>query len=98
MQAISHSSFSAADLHRAARRRVGMKMGLAVHALVFVLVNAGLWLLNSAQGGHFWAVWPLAGWGLGLAIHATVIALVLSGGAWKQRLIERELQSLQRRS
>ena len=86
------------QLHRAARRRVGMKLGVAIHALVFVLVNSGLWQLNASLGGHHWAVWPLAGWGLGLAIHAGVIGLVLSTSDWKQRLIEREAERLQARA
>jgi hypothetical protein len=82
------------DLQHAARRRVGMKLGVAIHALVFVVVNAGLSLLNASLGGYHWAVWPLAGWGLGLAIHAGVIGLVLSTGDWKRRMIEREAEKL----
>ena len=39
-------------LHKTARRRVARKLGFLVHLLVFVLVNAGLWLLNAANGGR----------------------------------------------
>ncbi|MCW7539281.1 2TM domain-containing protein [Aquabacterium sp. A7-Y] len=89
---------SPAALHKTARRRVAMKLRLAVHSLVFVLVNAGLWLLNELNGGPRWAVWPLGGWGLGLAIHATVVILKLSLNGWTGTLVEREIERLARRS
>jgi len=58
-----------AALETRARRRVGIKMGFYIHALVFVLVNLGLFALNSSLGGTRWSHFPLWGWGLGLAIH-----------------------------
>lgn len=88
---------SEAELMRTARRRVAMKTGWLTHALVYVLVNGGLWLLNTAQGGERWSVWPLAGWGAGLAIHGIVVLVALTGDGWRQRWVEREAQRLRDR-
>ena len=83
-------------LHKTARRRVARKLGFLVHLLVFVLVNAGLWLLNAAHGGDRWSVWPLSGWALGLGIHGLVTLLGLMGTDLKQRMIAQEMAHLQR--
>ena len=47
-----------------------------VHLIAYVAVNAILLAINAAEtpaGGEphkWWAIWPLAGWGIGLAAHA----------------------------
>jgi len=79
-----------------ARRRVGMKLGFYVHALVFVLVNLGLWAINVTGGGTPWHRWPLAGWGLGLAIHGLVTLLNLRGEGLRQRMLASEIERLKR--
>lgn len=84
------------DLERRARRRVAMRTGFYTHALVFVLVNLGLFALNAMTGGYRWSVWPLFGWGLGLAIHGLVTYLNLRGEGWKQRMLTREMEYLKR--
>lgn len=84
------------DLERRARRRVKMRVGFYTHAFVFVLVNLGLLALNAALGGYRWSVWPAWGWGLGLAIHGLVVLLNLRGEAWRQRMLAREIEHLQR--
>jgi hypothetical protein len=84
------------DIEARARRRVGMKIGWYTHALVFVLVNAGLFAINSVTGGYRWSVWPLAGWGLGLAIHGAVVFASLRGEGLRQRLLAREIENLER--
>ena len=49
---------------------------LLIHAATYVVVNAALLILNATQtvpAGEtrtWWAVWPIAGWGVGLAAHA----------------------------
>jgi hypothetical protein len=45
----------------------------ALHAVVFVAVNAFILVLwgVSDEHGFFWPVWSLLGWGIGLAVHAT---------------------------
>jgi hypothetical protein len=81
------------DLQRIARRRAGAKLGLYIHASVYVAVNALLALvqLQTTPQVH-WNLWPLAGWGLGLAIHASVVLLAASG--LRERMEAAELRKL----
>ena len=79
-----------------ARRRVGMKMGFYIHALVFVLVNLGLYAINSAVGGTRWSYLPLMGWGLGLTIHGIVTFINLQGDSMRSRMLTREVERLRR--
>ena len=83
-------------LQQQARRRAGMKLGWYIHASVYVLVNLGLMSLALSQGRH-WAIYPALGWGLGLLIHGCVVWLTAPASPLFGRLVERELQSLQRR-
>ena len=94
---MNHDPHDAA-LHARARRRVGMKIGFGIHALVFVLVNAGLFAIDSAGGAGRWAHFPLMGWGLGLAIHGIVTAIGLQGDGLRERMMQAEMQRLRRRS
>ena len=84
------------DIETRARRRVHMKTGLYTHALVFVLVNLGLAVVNVALGGYRWSVWPAWGWGIGLAIHAMVVFVSLRGEGWRDRMLAQEIERLQR--
>lgn len=88
--------FPSDDIEARARRRVGIKMGFYTHALVFVIVNLGLFGLNNMIGGHRWSVWPLAGWGLGLAIHGVMTLLSLQGEGWRRRMLAGEIEHLTR--
>jgi 2TM domain len=85
------------DLHARARRRVGMKIGFYIHAFVYVLVNLGLWAIAELGGRGNWNIFPLLGWGLGLAIHGLVTFVGLRGDGLRERMIEDEVQRLQRR-
>lgn len=84
------------SLERRARRRVGMKIGFAIHALVYVAVNLGLYAINSMTGEYRWNVFPLMGWGLGLAIHGLVVAVGLTGDGFRERLLKSEIERLRR--
>ena len=79
-----------------ARRRVGIKMGFYIHALIFVLVNGGLYAINSATGGARWSHFPLMGWGLGLAIHGIVTFVTLQGEGLRRRMLAQEVERLRR--
>ena len=84
------------SIERRARRRVGLKIGFYVHAAVFVLVNLGLYAVNSAIGGYRWSNFPLWGWGLGLAIHGIVVFTRLQGEGLRRRMIDSEMERLRR--
>jgi len=84
------------DLHRIARRRARAKLGLYVHAAVYVAVNAFLALVQvQTTPDLHWNLWPLAGWGLGLAIHAALV--LLSGSGLREKMEAAELRKLESR-
>ena len=90
------SDIDEAALRRKAERRASAKLGFYIHALVFVIVNAGLWLLNSwSSPGSYWAIWPLLGWGIGLAAHGVAVFAAL--GDFHERAVEAELKRLKER-
>lgn len=91
------SSPTDTDLERRARRRVNAKIGFYTHALVFVLVNLGLFAINTMTGGYRWSVWPLWGWGLGLAIHGIVVFAGLRGEGLRERMLADEIERIKRR-
>ena len=88
---------TADDIETRARRRVGVKLGFYTHATVFVLVNLGLFALNTATGGARWSHFPLWGWGLGLAIHGIVTFISLRGEGLRERMLQDEIARLKRR-
>jgi 2TM domain-containing protein len=85
------------DLEARARRRVARKMGFYIHLTVFVLVNAGLFAINSMTGGYRWSVWPLWGWGLGLLIHGVLTFMSLQGDGLRDRMVRDEMERLRKR-
>ena len=85
------------ELLRRARHRVGLKIGLGLHAAVFVVVNMLLAAVEFPHGGMRWHLWPLGWWALGLAIHAAVVAFSLRSEGLRARMVARELDRLRRR-
>lgn len=84
------------DLKRIARRRVKARLGLYIHAAVYVTVNSFLALVQSqTTPGLLWSLWPLAGWGVGLAIHGAVVLLGQSN--LRERMEAEELRRLESR-
>jgi hypothetical protein len=83
--------------YRNARRHVERKLGFGIHLGVYLMVNIGLVLLNFLVSPHkVWAVWPLFGWGIGLLFHGLGVFLHAPGTAWKERLIEQEMNKHRR--
>jgi hypothetical protein len=84
------------DMKRIARRRVSARIGLYIHATVYIVVNGFLALVQSqTTPGILWSLWPLAGWGVGLAIHGAVVLLGQSG--LRERMEAEELRRLESR-
>ena len=68
------------------------KVGLYIHATVYLAVNVLLITINlSTASGHLWFRWPLLGWGIGLLAHA-VAAFSLTGQRREWRAIRRRLR------
>lgn len=82
------------ELERQARRNVALRFGWLVHATVFALVNAALWLGGARPG---WMGLPTGGWVIGLLVHGAVVWLHPVGSAVRQRMLDAERQRLQRR-
>jgi len=58
------------EIYKIARRKAGGRIGLYIHAIVFVLVMAFMVVLNVAfTPDYLWVKWPLGGWGVALFFH-----------------------------
>jgi hypothetical protein len=85
-----------ADLRRMAERRADAKLGFRSHALVYVIVNAGLAALNLLTSPQLlWFYWPLMGWGIGLVAHG--VSVYLPRTDLRERAVAAELERLRRR-
>jgi hypothetical protein len=68
------------------------KVGLYVHATVYVAVNVLLITINlSTAPEHLWFQWPLLGWAIGLLAHAAA-AFSLTGQRSEWRATRRKLR------
>jgi hypothetical protein len=56
-----------------ARRRVEAMKGFYIHLSIFVLVLAGLFIVNAVSGGSWWVLWVFFGWGIGVVAHALAV-------------------------
>ena len=86
------------DIEARARRRVRRKMGFYTHALVYVLVNLGLFAISTVSGNGRWHVWPMLGWGIALAIHGLVTFIGLHGDGLRERMLAEEIERLRKKS
>jgi hypothetical protein len=84
-----------AELRRLAERRADAKIAFRHHAIVYLIVNAGLAALNLLTTPHIiWFYWPLVGWGMGLAAHG---ATVYGGSSdLRERTVAAELEKLRK--
>ena len=62
------------DKREMAIHRLKTKRDFFSHLSAYVVVNGFLvviWAFTQGNnGGHFWPIWPMAGWGIGLVLHA----------------------------
>ncbi len=88
---------SSEEIERLAHKRAGAKLGWYVHASVYLIVNLFVFAISSYGFGHRpWSVFPLLGWGVGLGLHGISVFLLGAGGGFRERLVERERERLQR--
>jgi hypothetical protein len=60
------------DLRQRALERLEKRAEFRMHLAAYILVNAvlvTLWFVMF-EGGLFWPIFPMLGWGIGLAFHA----------------------------
>jgi len=83
--------------YQKARDRVQEGKGFYAHAVMFLVANVALAVLNLAtfkkSDGIIWFIWPLIGWGVVLVVHAISVFGIgrFLGRGWEQRQIQREL-------
>ncbi|MEW9528421.1 2TM domain-containing protein [Microbispora sp. NPDC049125] len=74
-------------------RRLHLKRGLWIHALIYVVANViqvVVWFAYTSEQ-FFWPLWSILGWGLGLVFH---IWAVYSGSSLDEARIEREVRRI----
>ena len=77
-----------------ARAIVRRKIGFLRHFFVFVVVLAGLAIINNVtDGGYQWWLWVALGWGVGVSIHFLTTFLI-AGGDLERRMLQREMEKL----
>ena len=83
--------------YQEARDRVQEVKGFYAHAVMFLVANAALAILNlttlEKNDGVIWFIWPLIGWGVVLVVHAISVFGIgqFLGRGWEQHQIQREL-------
>ena len=72
--------------------RAEANVGFYRHLFIYILVNAGLFVLDYLDNGRFqWAFFPLLGWGIGLLSHYLQIS------SFSIFSVEREKERLRRK-
>lgn len=90
-------SMSPEEIERLAQKRASAKLGWYIHAIVYVAVNA--FILFAAGFGFRerpWNPFPAMGWGLGLALHFVAVFVLAQGSGFREQLVQRERDRLQR--
>jgi len=81
------------DQRAEAKKTGNAKIGFYIHLVVFVLVNAGLIVINlSTSADHLWFKWPLLGWGIGVLFHALAVFVFPKGRSIRERRIARQMK------
>lgn len=78
-----------------AHRRVRRKLAFYIHALVFVLVNLGLYAMHAFTGRHHGPV-ILWGWAIGLFIHGVFTFVSLQSEGLRERMLRQEIERMKR--
>jgi hypothetical protein len=84
---------------KAAKKRVKKVKAFYTHFGTWIVFSAFFVFLNLMSGDHeFWALFPIAGWGLGVALHAIgVFGFPGRNAEWEERMIEQEMSRLEQR-
>src|SRR3712207_3581332 len=85
--------------YRQARRWVLQLKGFYSHLASFVVVNAGLVVINLLfTPGYLWFLWPLLGWGIGLLSHVAGVfrPFRVFPRDWEERKIREYMENARR--
>jgi 2TM domain len=79
--------------YKQAKARVEALKGFYIHFAFYLMVNAGLFLINAITASNWWFYWPLLGWGIGLTAHALAVFVIgdALGPGWEERKIRQYL-------
>ena len=92
-----NTPLSAEEIDRIARKRAGSKLGWYIHATVYVLVNALMFVASSQGIGHRqWSLYPALGWGLGLVLHGIAVFVLGNGSGLRESMVQKERERLER--
>lgn len=82
------------EKYKLARKIAERKVGFIRHAAIYLLVIAGLALINNVTyTGYQWWLWPALGWGIGVVSHF-LSAFLYQSGALVDRVAKRELEKM----
>lgn len=92
------SQMSEEEIRSLAKSRVEKKKGFFIHLLIYLVINAMLFVIWAVTGSQFpWFVFPLAGWGIGLLFHGLdVFVFPQAGSDWEQKEIRKEMDRLRK--
>jgi hypothetical protein len=73
-------------------KRIKAKNDFKTHLVVYVAVKAMLVVIWAfTNGGFFWPIFPIVGWGVGVVIHGYQ---VYRGNIYTEEQIQREMEKL----
>ena len=80
-------------LYNRAKARVEARLGFYRHAMIYVLVNLLLLVINLSESpDYLWVKWPVFGWGIGVVAHGLSVFSPRWVGAQKEKMIAREME------
>jgi hypothetical protein len=86
-------------LYRRAAARVEARLAFYRHAMIYVLVNSFLAILNLTRSpDHIWFKWSVFGWGIGLLAHGLSVYSYRWREGSRERMIQREMERQARMS
>ena len=87
--------------YQKAKERVEKLRGFYIHLVVYVVVNAFLFLLNITMSPDvLWFYWPLLGWGIALVLHAISVFWGVDrpfGADWEEKKVREIMEEENRR-
>ena len=79
-----------------AKKAVEERLGFYVHLIAYILVNGYFAFVSVKNGGYFWPIWPMAGWGIGLLFHGIAVFGFFNNHAWKDKQIQKQIEKNRR--